>query len=141
MVFRMSFISTKTPLRDVRRRVFGSNQCVNVTSLFVCVGDGLSFEFSGEGFEELRHFGFVRFRHFATNLVAAHHGDSLGERFDGAIVIVGPGECDVAERRSFEAIAVAFHLRLCPSSVVGIGESGLGVDFSVFEVVRAPMSS
>ena len=105
--------------------------------MLVGVCQGLSLILSGLGIEEGLHLGYLCLRHLAAYLILCHHLDCLLKRGYATVVVVGPGECHVAQGRGLEAIAVALHLGLCPTSVVGVGESRLGIDFAVLEVVGA----
>ena len=50
-------------------------------------------------------------------------------------MIVGPRQSHIAQGGCLEAVAVTLYTRLCPTSVVGIGQARLHIDFTVFEVV------
>ena len=91
-----------------------------------CVQEGL----------DLLHIGF---RHGTTYLVFRHHLNGLLQCRNTAVMIVRPGQRDIAQRRCLETVTVALHLCLCPTAVVSIGQTGFLVDLTVLELV-GPLS-
>ena len=104
-------------------------------STFVGICQKLSLIFSGERLEESNNLRHLFRLHFASGLITCHHGYGFVKGLHTTIVIIRPCKSHVTQRGSLETVAVAFHLGLCPASVVGIGKTRFRIDFAVLEVV------
>ena len=99
-------------------------RCEGVEKLMLIgVCQGLALILSCLGIEEGLDLGDFCLGHLFAHLILGHHLDSLLKCGYTSVVIVWPCEGYVAQGWGLEAIAVALHLCLCPTSVVGVGEA------------------